>query len=188
MVGLIGIVAFFLFPHIIEKKAESEYDKYYELAQTNLECDKIETEVVCIEATEKIDFNTNSSAMNYSFITKERNDWGDYTYYDIGVKYKKNDTYDCTLYRFSCSNELIHQSTYIDVLVVGKGTTSNTNESFDFDKTVDECLERFARQYIIDKPKEYSFQMYLLMMASIVILLSVAFTGVLSTFQHYKIL
>lgn len=185
-IGVLGIISYAILPNLIEEKAETEYDKYYEQAKSNLKCDKTEIEVICTEATEEIDINTNSSVMSYSFSTEGGIGQCGYTYYDTGVKYKKNDTYDCTLYSFSCRNKLIHEITCIEIFVIGEGTTSNINKSFDFDKEVDECLETFALQYIEDKPKEYSEQLSWLIIVSLILLFEGVILFLFSFSKEYR--
>lgn len=126
----------------------------------DIECKKIETQAVCVKASEEVNVNTNESVMSYSFNTEDEWGYRHKTYYDADIEYKKGNTYDCTLYQFSCivfsESETSHRSITLDVLVIGNGTTSYKNNSFDFDKTVDECLEEFTEQIIEYKIDSYS--------------------------------
>lgn len=157
ILGVIGLIASLVTPMLINAYNKSNYDKYYEQAKNDIECEKIETQAICSKSAEEININTNKSVMNYSFYINEGDNYekGDKTYYDTNIRYKKDDTYNCTFYRFRCT---VSRGKYQEqtVLVVGNGTTSSENESFDFNKIKDDYLDYFTDEIIIGKVSDYS--------------------------------
>lgn len=157
ILGIIGLIASLVTPMLINTYNKSNYDKYYEQAKNDIVCEKIETQAICSKSAEEININTNKSVMNYSFYINEGDNYekGDKTYYDTNIRYKKDDTYNCTFYRFRCR---VSRGKYQEetVLVVGNGTTNSQNESFDFNKIKDDCLDYFTDEIIIGKVSDYS--------------------------------
>lgn len=156
ILGVFGLYFLnFQVPKLIENKARTEYDKYYEQVQNDIECEKIETKAVCYEDFEEIDVSTKKSVKKYSFETNEISlKWDDKRYYDAGVQYKRDNEYDATLYIFRCDVSSI-RACESKILVIGDGTTNYENKPFDFDKTVDECLKKFTEEKIKYKSDDY---------------------------------
>lgn len=72
VVGLIGIISYIVLPNLFEKKAETEYDKYYNQIQSNIECSKTKTKVTCSKVVEEVDVNTNTvTETDYTFYTRD---------------------------------------------------------------------------------------------------------------------
>ncbi len=155
VIGMFGIIfSVWILPSLNETNIRAEYDKYYEQAKNEIECNKIETQAVCNKVSEDIDVTTKQSFMRYSFFTDDY-DFTNELYYDTDIDYKTDNKYDCNLYHFSCIVYPHHSVSY-NVLVIGNGTTNYNNKSFDFDKTVDECLEKFTKKMIEHKIDSYS--------------------------------
>lgn len=164
-IGILGIVfSIGILPSLNKTNIRAEYNKYYEQAKNDIECSKNETQAVCYNVSEDIDTTTKESIMRYSFFTDNYH-YADADYYDKDIEYIKDNTYDCTLYHFSCIVYPHHSVSY-DVLVIGNGTTNYNDKSFDFDKTVERCIEMFTESIIEERIEGYSYYYKIMVIVS----------------------
>lgn len=165
VIGLLGIISFTcIIPFVEETNIRAEYNKYYEQAKKDIKCSKNETQAVCYNVSEDIDTTTKESIVRYSFFTNNYH-YADADYYDKDIEYIKDNIYDCTLYEFYCTVSPNHFSNY-EVLVIGNGTTNYNDKSFDFDKTVERCIEMFTESIIEERIEGYSYYYKIMVIVS----------------------